>query len=166
MCVLKRSRCRPFQVGRPCRVRQAFSSLFSRGFCPNWDRENWPAMGSPAQHPALHYTVPFLDQNKGRLSGKRVETKRVSSRPTRKPWPGKHSRCRVEGRVVAGHTGIGLGRKLMRIGQRWAALRTALLSVAQGPFSPRAWGGCLEKGQEATWPTRGPRHRGVLPEES
>ena len=35
-------------------------------------------------------------------------------------------------------TRIGLGRTLVRIGRRRAALRTALLSMAQGPLSPRA----------------------------
>ena len=35
-------------------------------------------------------------------------------------------------------TRIGLGRTLVRIGRRRSALRTALLSMAQGPLSPRA----------------------------
>ena len=50
-------------------------------------------------------------------------------------------------------TGIGLGRTLVRIGRCWAALRTSLLSMALGPFSPRACCGRQEIARKRCCPT-------------
>lgn len=62
-------------------------------------------------------------------------------------------------------TGISLGSTFVRIGRRLAALRTALLSMAKGPFSPRA---CWppENLSEKTWPTWGRRRSGAFREQS
>ena len=51
-------------------------------------------------------------------------------------------------------SGISLGRTLVRIGRRWAALLTALLSRTQGTFSPRAC--CGRPG--IAWGRRCPPH--------
>ena len=49
----------------------------------------------------------------------------------------------------------GFGRTLVRIGRRWAALRTALLSMAQGAFSPKACCGRLEIARKRRSPPGG-----------
>ncbi|KAF2369253.1 hypothetical protein BSL88_16740, partial [Acinetobacter baylyi] len=75
----------PRRAGQSAGLRNA--GQFSRAFCPNRDRfgqnarENWPALGSPADRPALRGPGPFLAQGMVRPPGKRAKT----SRPTRRP---------------------------------------------------------------------------------
>ena len=53
-------------------------------------------------------------------------------------------------------TGIGLGRTLVRIGRRWAALRTTLLRGAVGPSLLEACRGHPETSPRRRGPTGGP----------
>lgn len=78
----------PALVWRPKRIRRAFSGQFSLSFCPNQDQfgqnavENWPALGSPVDRPALHRPRPFLALGMLWAPGNRTE----------KTWPTLMSR--------------------------------------------------------------------------
>ena len=88
------------EVRHPKRVRWTFSGQFSRAFCPNWDpfgqnaRENWPALGSPADHPALRGPGPFH----ARAWGSRPEKAWKGHGPWGDPGHGSVSRAELKDR--------------------------------------------------------------------
>ena len=88
-------------------VPRARLSLTPRGI-PGWVRSRWLTMLGQAQGAALE-TCSARSEFAGRFPAN------------------SHER--------SAQTGINLGRTLVRIGRRWAALRTALLPGAEGPFS-------------------------------